>query len=585
MSILVGMIIVLSFGFISSYLINSEVLRDSLSALPIPYDFVITSSVYLVGFLIYYFIIPKNKHIEDEIGSINEAIKRFVTSKEFNVENEVKNPILQQTINFMNQLVDEFNNLTQNNQKKMESLNNDIEIYKDLLNLEYPMVAMINYNEKIVKANKRFLDFFGFENEVNFNMNFKKLSDTFKEELSKNWLNDYLEKEFNVTIKDKRFKVYVEKTKNPLEFVISFMDVTSLENIIDKLESEREYVSANLKTIYAINKKYEITMIRMLNYENYAMHLGTGILEVFEEEFAKRIKNIGYKEVFKVEDGIYAIYDYHPDFNRYKKILEETLVVTISKDSYLFNPLVVLGSGVNFEQAKQQIFEVSKTLVSSERRTFKFDVDFIKSINRSIRQDSVHLSYRKVNDGKTLLVQPIVQDNYNGIVLDHNTILSYATSFNIYLLLLKKMILNHVSFLKDYKIIINITSIDLLSVTALNDLLTLIKREELHVVFNVEINSKYSQVLPILKHIKSYAQLGIRHIGRGFVSFRDIYALKVEYLEIDDSIIELIYQNPQWKFLLDSVKLIISAQNTKLIANQYSDNKVIKIEKEEIEVI
>ena len=105
----------------------------------------------------------------------------------------------------------------------------------------------------------------------------------------------------------------------------------------------------------------------------------------------------------------------------------------------------------------------------------------------------------------------------------------------------------------------------------------MIKREDLDVVFNIEVDSKYSIVYPILKVIKSYAQLGLRKVGKGYISFRDIYALKIEYLELDDSIVNLIKSNPQWKFLVDSVKTILKGQNSKILSNGYSDERVLKI--------
>jgi EAL domain-containing protein (putative c-di-GMP-specific phosphodiesterase class I) len=112
------------------------------------------------------------------------------------------------------------------------------------------------------------------------------------------------------------------------------------------------------------------------------------------------------------------------------------------------------------------------------------------------------------------------------------------------------------------------------------DLLSLIKREDLMAVFNVNINSKYSIVKPLLKQIKSYAQLGFKNIGSGYINFIDIYALKVEYLEIDEKLSELVDKEEEWKFLVDSVKLIIKAQKSKLISSKYKDENIKKISNE-----
>jgi PAS domain-containing protein len=573
-----GMLIVLVSAYLSSYLGSMDIVKDSLSSIPLPHDFIIISGVYIFGFLIYYFLISKDRNIKNEVAIINENIKKFLSSKEFKIEDKLSIPIIQQTNNLLTQLSDILKEEKENDTKTIEELKKELVIFKDMVNLSHIMIARINQNEKIIKANKNFFKFFGVENEVKFNMKIKALKDVFENNMPDNWLNEYLEQEVEVKILGIKFKMYVAKSSEPLEYVISFINISELEEEKNRLIQQQNYINPYLKTIYAINKTFEITMIRMINYENYAMQLGEGILEVFDEIFAQKIQSLGYEEVFKVQDGIYAVYDFNPNFEQYKKILEERIEVKIGNDIYIFNPIVVLASGVNFEQTKQQILESTFTLLP--KRINKFDNELIKIINKAIISQNIFLGYKESNEKNVIFITPLIKDSYNGSIIDRDLVLKVARDFNFYLEMIKELLLNNISFLKDLKIIINVTSKDLLSLTNLKELLSLIKREELNVVFNVEINSKYSQIFPILKSIKSYAQLGFRKVGRGYISFRDIYALKVEYLEIDNSIIDLMKQNPQWKFLLDSIKLIVVAQHTKLLANGFSDNKVIEIKDE-----
>ena len=175
------------------------------------------------------------------------------------------------------------------------------------------------------------------------------------------------------------------------------------------------------------------------------------------------------------------------------------------------------------------------------------------------------------------MIYPSIKDEYGSSIIDQNMVISIAREFNLYLAMIKQVLINNLNLLKNYKIVIDVKSEDLLSSTILSDLLALIGREELQIVFNVEINSEYSLISPILVKIKSVSQLGLKNVGNGYISFKDIYALKMEYLEIDNSICDLMKSNPQWKFLLDSLKLIVSAQKTKLLSTNYKDDKVFRV--------
>ena len=575
--VIVGIFLVIVTSFIVNYLIHLETLRQKYN-LPIPYEFFLMSVVFLITFFIYSFVQRRKiKAVLEDIHNLTDEIDKFETKKEFHLE--AKSREFFSSFVALNKVFNSIIETLQKDEKKLITLENDKNKIETILDLENIGVAIMTESGKVIKANKLFLKLLDSKSETKLNMKIKHIMDVFEEELDKDF-SKLIDKDLKVTINNTKFMLHIEKVPQDMSYVLTLTDITTFEEEKKEIIKKTEYASDNLKTLFTINKTEETLMIKVLNYDNYASHLGVGIMEVFEERFVKRIQSLGYKDVFKVENSIFAVYDFHVNFDEYKKTLEENIIVTVGKDRYIFTPKVVLASGVNFEQSYQQILESSKTLISKEKTNPTYNLELVKLINTQILSNNIKLGYKSIlNQNNTILIYPIIMDEY-GSVIPQNEVESIAREFNLYLFMLKQVIVNHINIIKNYKIIINVSSEDLFSMTMLSDLLSFIKREELMLIFNISINSKYSMVHPILKQIKSYAQLGIRNVGHGYISFKDIYALKVAYLEIDDSVIELIKEDSNWEFLLDSIKLLISDQHTHLLSNNYMDEKVYQISKD-----
>ena len=579
MIFLFGVVLVFVSGYLSYYLLSLENVKALMENFPFPYEFVVTTIVFFLSFIVYYFVAKSNRKVDKEIIKLNDNIKQFLNNGvKGDEELSFKTTLLQRTVILLNELQEQYMELKTISDKKIRNYKEVADSLIDIFDLESVLVLKVNQDGKVIKANKRVLKFLAFESEVKLNMSVKNIRDIFDTAMPERWLNDLLNNDMEVVIKKVKFRLHIEKVERLPEYVLTLIDVTEFEKQKERLEFERNFINKNLKTENALNKSFEITMIQILNYDHYAEHLGLGILDLFEEKFSLQIKSLGYDEVFKIQNNLFAVYDLKPNFESHKKILEESLIIEVGDDKYIFNPQVILGSGVNFEQAKQQVIESSKTFIQKQKSDIKYSPEIIKLVNENVLNEKVALGYTIVeNQRNTIIIEPVIKDEYSGTLVKKDIVLSLAEDFNIYLQMIKILFLNNINFLKDKKLIVNVKSNILLSQTALHDLLLLIRREDLRVVFNVEINSNYAIVFPILKMIKSYAQLGLRKVGKGYISFRDIYALKVEYLEVDDTIIALINSNPQWKFLLDAVKIILKGQNSKIISRNYKDEKVFKI--------
>jgi len=576
---MIGIFLVLIASYVSIYVVQLGEMKKVLPKLPsfISYEFIVVAIVFTIFYFVYLFFEKlKMKKFYNDIEKINSVLSSFVSEKSFK-ETTIETYRLQSTYKFIKSCIEEYEKLNQKCNTQIKSLQENNKNLLELLNGEEVMVCKINNNGKLIKANQKFLKFFNYDSEVKFNMAVKNIKELFDTELENEWI-EYDNVAIKIKIHNIDYLLHIKKVISHLEYILTFIDISEFEKEKKELERKALYFNKYLKSEKAMNKLRETTMIRILNYENYAAHLSKGIMELFEDQFIERIKDLGYDEIFKIQNNTFAIYALKVDYDKYKKVLEESIKVSLADDEFIFNPKVALGGGLNYEQAYQQIIESGYTLISKQKDTYKYPIDFIKLVNKAILDDHILLGYKMIeNDDNIMFIYPSIQDTITLNMLNQDMIINIAREFNLYLIMLKQVIINNLQMIKNYKIIIDVTSGDLLATTMLSDLLLLIKREELDVVFNVDINSKYKLVLPILKQIKSFAQLSIKNVGKGYISFKDLYVLKVEYMEIDDSIIELIKTNPQWEFLLDSVKLLVSAQKTKLLAYNYSDDKVLKI--------
>ena len=572
-----GIVWILVSSIIVTYLLTLENIKQMYN-LPVPYEFTIVSGVFLVSFFVHYFVeSQKFRSIIKELEKLTLELNNFINSQKFSIE--TNNPYLSNTFSLLNKI---FNDLIQTLSKETQkaiSLENEKNELEKILDLESVYVLEITISGKVVRANKPFLKFLNFKNETQLNMKIKHIYDIFEEEIEDE-ISNLIGKEIKVTIKNKKFSLYIEKVSKDMLYVMTLIDITHFEEEKNNIIKQVEYASKNLKNLFSINKSKEILMIRILNYDNYASYLGSAVMDIFIEKFVEKIKNMGYEDIFKVQNNTFAVYDFHVNFEQYKTTLEENIIITVGKDRYIFSPKVILASGVNFEQAYQQILESGRTLISKQKAASKYNLEIIKIINKTILVNNIKLGYKYIiNNSDTIIIYPIIPDEY-GHILPQDEVESIAREFNLYLYMLKQVIINHINIIKNYKIIVNVSSEDLFAMTMLKDLASFIKREELMIVFNVSINSKYSLIYPILKYIKSFAQIGIRNVGHGYISFKDIYTLKVGYLELDDGIIQLAKEDKKWEFLINSIKLLVSEQNTKLLSNIYNDDKIYQISKD-----
>ena len=574
MKFLIGTILSLIGGYVYLYFLQGIEISSLSMELS---HLIVLSGVFIGCFIIYYLIdkIIESKFLK-QLDILNQAITLAQSENKFDVE-KITNKKLKNIAFIVNSLLEKYKENEIALQKALSLKNEEVEILENMVNTEAVLFARVNETGKLVKGNKKFFKFFNIENEVKFNLEYKSIVEIFDNEVSLSECNNQ-----EINIKGCYFLLDIVKITHKMEFVLVLRDISIIYSKLIEIKNKLYFVNKNLFSMYKLNRNMEILLIKVLNFENYVEFLPEDLLKSFEEVFVDRIKQLGYNEVFKVDANIYAVYDLNVDFNKYKKILEDSLFIDFSGEKFEANPRVILSSGVNFSQAYQQIMISSKTMISKVKDENLYEFDDIKSVNNSVVNENIKLGIKKIKGlNNHCYIYPIITSMSNN---DWNISLNIARELNIYLPAVKSIILNNLTIVRDFTIIIDINSDELLSTTLLIDLLAVIKRESLNVVFNLDITSHYDAIYPILKQIKAYAKLSIKNGGRGFLSFKDIYALKIDFIEVNEDVSSLVKQRPEWKFLLDSMKILVSAQNTKLLAHHYNDDKIFEID-ENIQII
>jgi hypothetical protein len=552
--------------------VNTYLLKINLNiGVPIEYEHIIISSiVYLFFIVIYYYIISKDKDKKLQREQNNLLGALFNTNNIKPIINIDDFTVLKNLVMRINLLLEDFQEKEKYNKSIIDELKLQNKNYQYEIDNSNIIYFLINKEWKIINLNETAKKTFNINLVNDFNKKFESLKHIITPKIDK--IKSIENQETEVTIFDKNYLMYL--TESPIEnfFFVRLVDITKYKNENNLLKESLYKIDDELFTDKKMNKFTKTTFIRILNYDKYAVYLDDNILKLFEEKFVKVLKKNGYKEIFKIDRDIYAVYDY-ADMTYLKSELENEIVVTYSDDKFILNPIVILGAGANYEKAKQQIFESSFNLKSIIKDNVKYSYDYINLINNYILNNDVSFAYREVKD--MIMIEPHLKA---GMGLSSNINLEeYLIDFNIYLNMLHKILIKYLYVLEKKKIIINLDSNSLISKTELFTLFTFIKNNQIDVVFNVNINNYFELSYETLKDMKSYFKISLKNIGNSYFNFKYFNEIEPNYIEIDKNIIEYIKKHPEAKRFLDGFKLITKNCKTELMSIGYKDEDILEI--------
>jgi heme/copper-type cytochrome/quinol oxidase subunit 2 len=564
MMILFGIVFVVIAGIIGAF-INSNI------NLGIEYQNIIVNSiVYTVFVIIYYFLIlyHQNKNLKKEQQELIEILTKPQSSNK-----NVDFGILKELFFFVDSFIKEFKEKEKKDNFLIDELKSKIKQFENVINDSDILYITVTDKWNVTNLNQTAKHLFDVKTSYDFNKKFNSLKHIIKNKVSED-LHTLVDKEVELNILDKYYLCFVTEVEVN-SFLIKMVDISKLKKENEKLKNTVYQIHDNLFTDKKIDKFTKTTFIRILNYDRYAAYLDDTILKRFENSFVEILVKNGYSEIFKIGRDIYAVYDY-ADINYLKNELETEIVVEVVNNKFILNPIVIFGAGINYEKAKQQLFESSLSLKSAIKENIKYPFSYINFINCSILDDDISFSYRQVKD--KIMIEPYLKSTE----LTNGDISSYLRDFNLYLRVIHKIFVKYLSIFENQKVIINLDSSDLINSVSLGLFLKFIINNQLDVIFNVNINTHYEFSYALLKEIKIYLKIGLRNIGRGYFDFRTVYDLRVNYMEVDEKLIEYIKENPEAKKFLDGLKLITRNRKTELIAMGYKDENILEIGEKKI---
>jgi hypothetical protein len=564
------------FALIAS-IINTYLLKINLNiGLPIEYEHMIISSViYLLFIVIYYFIVTKYKDnsLKKEQSNLLSILINTNNIKPIKKVDDFV--ILKNLVMRVNDFLEKFEEKEKYNNSIIDDLKLQNKNHQYKIDNSNVLYFVVNKEWKIISLNETAKKDLNINLITEFNKKFGSLKSIISPQMDD--IKSIENKEIEVTIFDKYYLMYVTESAIENFFFVRLVDITKYKNENKSLKESIYKINDDLFTDKKMDKFTKTTFIRILNYDEYGAYLNDDILKKFEEKFVKILKKNGYEEIFKIDRDIYAVYDY-ANMKYLKNELETEIVVEVSNNKFILNPIVILGAGVNYEEAKQQIFESSLNLKSAIKEDVKYSFENMNLINNYILDNNLYFSYRQVKD--MIMIEPYFKTA--GELPSSVNVEEYLKDFNLYINVLHKVFVKYLNVLEKQKIIINLDSNSLLSTTSLFTLLTFLKNNQVEVIFNININNYFEFSYKILKEIKAYFKISLKNIGDSYFNFKSFKEIRPNYIEIDKNVIEYIKQYPEAKKFLNGLELITRDEKIELIALGYRDENILEIGKEKL---
>jgi len=577
MLLLLGVVFAVIAGFLSDFILKLNFINSSslgsLGAygnLIMQYqNFIISSLVYSIFIILYYFLVKKLSSKNGNFQAEEKNLIHMIDSRTISDTNFISLKDLSETLKSFIEEFNESNELAENLRKK----NKDLQYKMDNSNV---LFFVVNEKWSVSYLNETSKESFGVPSSFEFNKKFNSLKSIIKEEIED--IDDVLDREKEVEILGKHYLMLIKYIKENKNYLVRMVDITKYKLENEKLKDESGRVREDNPYLYndeAMEDKYsKTTCIKILNYDKYATYLDNAVLKRFEESFIKILVKNGYERIYKVSRDIYAVNGYVNDINLLKGELEVEIVIKINNDNnFILRPIVILGAGANYEKAKQQVLESSVTLKSAIKSDKpKYPFAYLNKVNEYILDNNIHFTYQQVGD--MILVEPLIKldNSAKNIAM----VSEYLKEFNLYIPLLHKVLVKYLNILEKQKLIINLDSTDLVDANSFIALLKFARNNQLDVTFNININGYYEFTRNLLRDIKTYAKISLKNIGHSYFDIELLYDLKVNYMELDESVIEHIKQNPQAKNFVSGLKVMIKDEKTRLMASGFNDESILE---------
>ncbi|RUM56750.1 MAG: hypothetical protein DSY40_01770, partial [Nautilia sp.] len=501
-----GVLFAIIAGIVDIYVLNMDV-SFVYQYIPKEYaNFVVSGSVIFVFFLLYYFFLWNNsKNLKVE----TKKIKEILNNKEL-LENKQRFFVLKDLFETIKKFIEQEESEKEKLNGEKEELIIKLNDYQNIIENGNLSILTIHKDFKVVNLNSIAKEEFKVTTSFEFNQKFRSLK-AIIENLKIKSIDGVLNQEFGVKILGKYYSMYILKSEKDEFYIARLLNVTSYEDRIEELEKRLTQISEHLFTEEKMDKFTKTTFIRIVNYDKYAGYLNEDVLKEFENKFVKVLVSNGYKEVFKIDKDLYAVYNY-VDVNKMKIELENLITIEANETEYMIAPIVIFGLGTNYQIAKEQVLESSIDLQSNIKESPKYTEEFIKKINTAIANDEIYLLYRQVKD--IIMVEPYFKLDLS--YSDRKLIPEYLKSFNLYLIVMEKLFIKYGDVIKRHKVLVNLDSYDLSATSQLTYFMRYVRKEQLDIILNIYVNDYYKLSYKFMRELKKYFYISLRNVGKSY---------------------------------------------------------------------
>ena len=359
-----------------------------------------------------------------------------------------------------------------------------------------------------------------------------------------------------------------------------------------------------------------VVLIEMENFQSFRNYFGEKMSEKIEHKFEEYLFEnlpLGFKKIFDLDDGEYAVVldlaqsnklyeEYIKDLKKFQKkvnytqleigdlLYDVTVILSVSKGKNAFEDVRI---GMSKIKSNKDSFINAYGLLQNEKKSAKENIQMLHILKEAIENKKIICFYQPIIDNKTKKIvkyETLVRIEHNNEIIPPYKFIEIAKQ-GVYYSKITESVLNEafkiIKKIKNYDISINISEIDI-EKEIVRELIyeTLHKNKEYAKFVTFELLEdanveKYDVLEEFITKIKELGvTIAIDDFGSGYSNFVRLINYKPDFLKLDGSLIKNIHTD---KFSYSVVKSIVEfakANEIKTIAEFVENEEIFNIVKE-----
>jgi len=415
-------------------------------------------------------------------------------------------------------------------------------------------------------------------------------------------VNDFISKPFDKAELKARCKSYAQISS--LNQKYSLATINSITNKPNKV--------ALLKDIKEQNRKSELFLIKIDNYETNENFYGNTIVQLLEQEFIKVLEDsfssVCYQDIYHLSSGKYAILLNNKEALKREDVedfcftfIEKVKNSKVASNGYDFDVNITMSFATGLESIYEDANEVLRSaifhkkeyllaedVIDTLKEELSRNLSMLKSIKIALKEDNIAPQYQPIFNNKTKEIYRYealirMKDEFGATVYPGPFFLETAKKGKLYPQITKLLINKVFTKIRETgkEFSINLSSLDIEDPIMSAYLLQLIKE-------NADISHKmifelledketedYRVVKGFIDIAKQYGiKIAIDDFGSGYSNFMRILEFEPDIIKIDGSLIQDIATSSHARNTVEMIKIFADRIGALTVA-EYVENKEI----------